>query len=96
MNIYHPYIANDGKHKYYIITNTGKIVKFGAIKYEHYTEGHLDEKRKQRYIMRHKKNENWNNPNTAGYWSYKLLWLYPSLKQAYNEIRKELKAKGYI
>ena len=55
MNTYHPYIANDGKHKYYIITNTGKIVKFGAIGYEHYTEGHLDEKRKQRYIMRHKK-----------------------------------------
>ena len=55
MSIYHPYIANDGKHKYFIITNTEKNVKFGAIGYEHYTEGHLDEKRNQRYIMRHKK-----------------------------------------
>ena len=30
---YHPYPANDGKHKYYIITNSGKIIKFGAIGY---------------------------------------------------------------
>jgi hypothetical protein len=55
MNTYHPYIANDGKHKYFFITNTEKIVKFGVIGYEHYTEGYLDEKRKQRYRMRHRK-----------------------------------------
>ena len=51
MNILH--IANDGKHKYHIVNNTGKIVRFGTIGYEHCTEGHLDEKRKERYLMRH-------------------------------------------
>ena len=28
--IYYPYPANDGKHKYYIITESGKKIKFGA------------------------------------------------------------------
>ena len=27
---YHPYPANDGKHKYYIITNSGKKIYFGG------------------------------------------------------------------
>lgn len=88
MKIYYPYAANDGKHKYYIITNSGKKVYFGAVGYEHYTDGHLDEKRKQAYIRRHKKNENWDNPNTAGFWSYRYLWLYRTKRQAYDEIKK--------
>lgn len=88
MKIYYPYAANDGKHKYYIITKTGKKVYFGAVGYEHYTDGHLDEKRKQAYIRRHKKNENWDNPNTAGFWSYRYLWLYRTKRQAYDEIKK--------
>jgi len=88
MKIYYPYAANDGKHKYYIITKTGKKVYFGAVGYEHYTDGHLDEKRKQAYIRRHKKNENWDNPNTAGFWSYHYLWLYRTKRQAYDEIKK--------
>ena len=90
MKIYYPYPANDGKHKYYIITKTGKKVYFGAVGYEHYTDGHLDEKRKQAYIRRHRKNENWDNPNTAGFWSYRYLWLYPTKRQAYDEIKKIL------
>ena len=90
MRIYYPYIANDGKHKFFIITNTGKKINFGAIGYQHYTEGHLDEARRQAYVRRHQSKEDWNNPNTAGYWSYKFLWLYPTYKKAYNEIKKEL------
>jgi hypothetical protein len=33
---YHPYPANDGKHKYYIITKSGRKFLFGAIGYEHF------------------------------------------------------------
>ena len=54
MYMYYPYPANDGKHKYYIITDTGKKLLFGAYGYSDYTI-HKDEKRKQRYISRHKK-----------------------------------------
>jgi hypothetical protein len=44
---YHPYPANDGKHKYYIITNSGKTIKFGAAGMSDFTI-HKDVARKQR------------------------------------------------
>ena len=93
---YLPYISDKPNKKYFIITNDNKKVYFGASGYEHYTDGHLDEKRKQAYIKRHKKKEDWNNPNSAGYWSYKFLWLYPTKKEAYQHIKQELKKAGYV
>ena len=54
MKIYYPYKSDKPDKKYYIITNTGKRVYFGSSNHENYTSGHLDEKRKQRYIDRAK------------------------------------------
>ena len=85
---YHPYKSDKPSKKYFIITSTGKKVYFGAVGYQHYTEGHLDEKRKNAYISRHKQKENWNDPNTAGFWSYHFLWEYPTYAEAYNKIRQ--------
>jgi hypothetical protein len=90
MKKYYPYksIDKDGK-KFYIITNDNKKVYFGAAGYEDFTT-HKDEARKQRYITRHKKNEDWNKTgiNTPGFWSYHYLWEYPTKKQAYENIKK--------
>ena len=85
---YHPYPANDGKHKYYIITNSGKTIKFGAIGYSDFTK-HKDEARKQRYIDRHKNKETWGKSgiDTAGFWSRWLLWNKPTIKESYNDIK---------
>ena len=85
--IYYPYPANDGKHKYYIITESGKKIKFGALGYSDFTQ-HKDEARKQRYINRHKKNENWNDKDSAGAWSRWLLWNLPSIKASYADIKR--------
>ncbi len=51
---------------------------------------HKDEARKQRYINRHKANENWTKPgvDTAGFWSRYLLWHKPIIKESYIEIKK--------
>ena len=90
MKKYYPYKSIDKpEKKFYIITNDNKKVYFGAAGYEHFTEGHLDETRKQRYIARHKKNENWNNINSPGFWSYRFTWLYPTYKEAYENIKKK-------
>ena len=89
MKKYFPYPANDGKHKYYILTNDNKKVKFGAAGMSDFTI-HKDEARKQRYINRHKKNENWNNKDTAGFWSRWLLWEKPTIKESYENIRKKI------
>ena len=89
MYMYYPYPANDGKHKYYIITDTGKKLFFGAYGYSDYTI-HKDEKRKLRYISRHKNNENWGKSgiNTAGFWCRWLLWNLPTIQDSYKDIKQ--------
>ena len=88
---YYPYVSDDPKRKFYIITNSGRRVYFGDSRYEHFTEGHLNEIRRKAYMSRHKKNENWNNIDSAGFWSYHYLWRFPTYKEAYEEIQKILK-----
>jgi hypothetical protein len=89
MKQYFPYPANDGKHKYYIITKSGRKVSFGAAGYSDFTK-HKDEDRKQRYINRHKNNENWGKSgiDSAGFWSRWLLWNLPTIKDSYNDIKR--------
>ena len=91
MNTYYPYPANDNKHKYYIITASGKKIYFGAYGYSDYTI-HRDPERKQRYITRHQTNENWTKSgiDTAGYWSRYLLWEEPNINDAYRKILKHI------
>ena len=86
--IYYPYPAKDGKHKYYIITESGKKVYFGAVGYSDFTI-HKDEERKKRYIERHKNRENWSKSgiDTPGFWSKWYLWSKPTKKEAYNYIK---------
>ena len=79
--------------KYEVNVKVGDKIKkvlFGAKGYEHYTEGHLDEKRKQNYIQRHIKNENWKDPFSAGYWSYHYLWQFKTYKEALKWIHNNL------
>ena len=90
MKKYHPYKSDKAGKKFYIITNDNKKIYFGATGYEHYTEGHLDERRKWSYISRHRKNENWRDPDTAGFWSFYYLWLEPTYEKAYKKIKKQL------
>ena len=89
MKFYFPYKANDGKHKYYIMTKTGRHIYFGAAGMSDFTI-HKDPERKNRYIKRHEKNENWNKSgiDTAGWWSRWLLWNLPSIKESYEDIKK--------
>lgn len=91
VKIYYPYLANDDKHKFFIITNQGKRVYFGQAGASDYTI-HKDLIRKNRYILRHKKREEqfWNKAgiNTASFWSRFLLWEKPTLADAYDYIKK--------
>jgi Family of unknown function (DUF5754) len=68
----------------------GKHVDFGAKGYEDYTM-HKDHSRMLRYLMRHRKTENWSKAGrfTAGFWSRWLLWSKPSLKEAIQFIRRK-------
>ena len=68
-----------------------KKVHFGAKGYSDYTV-HKDPKRRENYIARHKKNENWNDPTTAGSLSKHLLWGdSTSLQQNLKAFKKKFK-----
>lgn len=56
-----------------------KTTRFGADGYSDYTK-HKDKKRKERYIERHKKNEDWKDPTKAGTLSRFILWNKPTLQ----------------
>lgn len=64
--------------KWMVTFADGKTVHFGAAGYSDFTE-HKDPDRKQRYLARHKKNENWNSVETPGFLSRWLLWNKPTL-----------------
>lgn len=51
----------------------GKVVHFGASNASTYID-HGDKAKRSAYIARHKVNENWNNPYSAGALSRFLLW----------------------
>ena len=65
-----------------------KTIHFGSAGAEDYTT-HGDDARKDRYLKRHKKNEDWNNPQTAGALSRWILWNKKSLKSSIADFKKK-------
>lgn len=85
--------ADDPKKKLQAIffnnkTKKEKKVSFGASGYDDYTK-HKDPERKQRYLDRHRKNENWNDLTSRGALSRWILWNKPSLKESINDYKKK-------
>jgi hypothetical protein len=88
-------LPSTDKKKFKVILKNNKTgrensIKFGASGYEHYTSGHLDEKRRENYIARHKKREDWTKSgvNTAGWWAWFFLWKFKTYKEALEYIKK--------
>ena len=75
---------------FYNNNNKIKTIHFGAAGMSDFTK-HKDTFRKQRYLNRHKNNENWNNPMTAGALSRWILWNKPSLKASIDDYKKRFK-----
>ena len=69
-----------------------KCLNFGDTRYGNYTT-HKDPKRKANYIKRHKKGQNWKDPNTAGFWAKNLLWNKPTLAESIKHTEKVFNLK---
>mgnify|MGYP003655260330 CR=1 FL=1 len=76
-------IFYDGKKKI-------KTTHFGSNGMSDYTI-HKDKTRRQRYLDRHRKRENWNAYMTAGSLSRWILWNLPTLKGSINDYKKRFK-----
>lgn len=87
MNAYRLKKSSRKDKKYMIITPDNKKIHFGAKGYEDFTT-HKDLLRRNMYIIRHKKNEDWTikGLNTAGFWSRYVLWNKKSIDESIKDI----------
>ncbi len=76
--------------KFDAIIEGKKTVSFGAKGYSDYTI-HKDPERKQNYVTRHKKNEDWSDPTTARFYAKHVLWNKPTLQESVKDINKRCK-----
>ena len=88
MTIYLSKSTRDGKK--YMVNIDNRTIHFGQDGASDYTK-HKDEDRKQRYLARHKKRENWGKSGikTAGFWSRWLLWGETTLDGSIKKINKK-------
>lgn len=89
-----PYVLRESKRankKWVVVdTSTGSEVHFGHRDYEDYTS-HKDQERKELYLKRHAKTENWRDLSSAGAWARHLLWSEPSLDEAIKQMERRFK-----
>ena len=74
-----------------------KTIHFGDNGYSDYTK-HKDPERKERYIERHKTNEDWGKSgvDTAGFYSKHVLWNKPTLQASVNDLNKKFKSMNFL
>jgi len=90
-----PSTQKDKKLMAIFYDDNGKKIKtthFGAKGMSDYTI-HKDKERKERYLDRHRKRENWNDYMTAGSLSRWILWNKPTLKASIVDYKKRFKLK---
>ena len=75
------FLTQDGKEK---------TISFGAAGMSVFTI-HKDKARKERYLNRHKKNENWEKPDTPGALSRWILWNKKTLKASLKDYKNKFK-----
>ena len=82
--------SNKSDKKYMAIIDDKKTVHFGAAGASDYTK-HKDKERKERYLARHKNNEQWNNPLTAGFYATNILWNKPTITESIRDTNRRFK-----
>lgn len=73
--------ANDGKHKWIAHFDDGRKTRFGQFGANDFTiTGNKEAK--ERYLARHKKDLETNDPQRAGYLSTYILWNKPTVRES--------------
>ena len=82
---------SSNKNKKYDARIDGKkTISFGSAGMSDFTK-HKDDERKQRYLDRHRKNENWADYNTAGFYAKNLLWNKKTLSESIKDTNTRFK-----
>jgi hypothetical protein len=82
------------EEKKYMVLVGKKTIHFGSAGMSDYTI-HKDPERKERYISRHKKRENWNKSGmtTAGFFSRWILWNKPTIRDSIIDTEERFNVK---
>ena len=65
-----------------------KKMSSGATGYSDFTK-HKDEERKDRYIARHKVNQDWKDHTTAGFYAKNISWNKPTIEASVRDTNKK-------
>jgi hypothetical protein len=76
--------------KYVATFDDGTTTHFGASGMSDFTKNR-DEERKQRYLDRHRPNENWNDPKSAGALSRWILWNKRTLRDSIADYKRRFR-----
>ena len=71
-------------------TSRTKTTHFGSAGMDDYTKT-KDKAQRKRYLDRHRKNERWDKPMTAGSLSRFILWNMPTIKGSFADYRKRFR-----
>ena len=76
--------------KYDAVIDDKKTISFGQKNASDYTK-HKDDDRKKLYENRHKKNENWSDPYTAGFYAKNILWNKKTITESIRDTNNKFK-----
>ena len=78
--------------KYQAVIDGRKTIHFGSSSHSDFTR-HKDTERKQRYINRHRKNEDWTKSGveTAGFYSRWVTWHKPTIEKSIEDLNNRFK-----
>ena len=88
--------SNKSDKEFKAVIDGKKTIHFGSSAHSDCTK-HKDPERKERYIDRHKKNEDWGKGgvDTAGFYSKHVLWNKPTLQASVNDLNKKFKSMNF-
>jgi len=84
--------SNKKGKRFMMIFDDGTITHFGSMG-QNFTM-HGDEIKKKNYLKRHEKNEDWNDPKSAGALSRWILWNLPNIEESYEDYKKRFNFIG--
>ena len=79
------------KDKKYVAIMDNMKHHFGGAGYDDFTTVRpVDPERKERYIQRHVKNEDWSfdGVHTSGFWAKHILWNKPTIQESIKDLEK--------
>ena len=86
--------SNNKDKKYDATIDGKKTISFGAKGYSDFTLSQ-DKQKKEAYIARHKKNEDWSDPETAGFYAKHLLWNKPTFQASFKDLKSKFKTINF-